>query len=150
MPVHAGEVGELIITNLGRIGYPVIRYRSGDLVRLNEDICDCGRTFSRLEGGILGRVDDMIVVRGINIFPSALENLINKCNAVEEYRVIVSSEKKMRQLTIELELNEHKRLDYLLSYCESPECRRKTLLSYFDDISNECNNCDNCLNTEKK
>ena len=71
-PVSEGEIGELIITNLGRFGYPVIRYRSGDLVRLNQDICECGRTFSRFEGGVLGRVDDMFVIRGINVFPSAI------------------------------------------------------------------------------
>ncbi len=61
-PVQAGEQGELVITNLGRIGYPVIRYRSGDLVRLNPDSCECGRTFVRFEGGVLGRSDDMEVV----------------------------------------------------------------------------------------
>ena len=105
MPVPPGELGELIITNLGRFGYPVIRYRSGDLVCLNKVICECGRTFSRLEGGVLGRVDDMVVVRGINVFPSALENLIHRCSSVEEYRVTVSTEREMRYLTIELELN---------------------------------------------
>ena len=107
MPVPSGEKGELIITNLGRIGFPVIRYRSGDLVCLNKVICECGRTFSRFEGGVLGRVDDMIIVRGINVFPSAIENLIHQCNSVEEYRATVSTERGMRHLTIELELNKN-------------------------------------------
>ena len=97
-PVPAGEQGELVITNLGRIGYPVIRYRSGDLVRLNPESCECGRTFVRFEGGVLGRSDDMVVVRGINVFPSAVENLVRKCEAVEEFRITISTEREMAHL----------------------------------------------------
>ncbi len=67
--VSPGEIGELTLTNLGRWGAPVVRYRSGDRVRLATGACACGRTFARLEGGILGRVDDMLVVRGVNVFP---------------------------------------------------------------------------------
>ncbi|HSE95964.1 MAG TPA: AMP-binding protein, partial [Methylomirabilota bacterium] len=65
-PVEPGEVGELTLTNLGRWGSPVLRYRSGDQVRRARGPCPCGRTFARLEGGILGRVDDMLIVRGVN------------------------------------------------------------------------------------
>jgi phenylacetate-CoA ligase len=106
-PVPEGEQGELIITNLGRIGFPVIRYRSGDLVRLNPEPCKCGRTFSRFEGGVLGRADDMVVVRGINVFPSAVENLIRQCEAVEEFRITVSTEREMGNLELELELSKN-------------------------------------------
>ncbi|SVA13620.1 uncharacterized protein METZ01_LOCUS66474, partial [marine metagenome] len=101
-PVSEGEQGELIITNLGRIGFPVIRYRTGDLVRLNHEPCKCGRTFPRFEGGVLGRVDDMVVVRGINVFPSAIENLIRRSDEVEEFRITVSTVKQMGHLSIEL------------------------------------------------
>jgi len=104
-PVSVGEQGELVITNLGRIGFPVIRYRSGDLVRLNPEPCECGRTFPRFEGGVLGRADDMVVVRGVNVFPSAIENLVRRCNAVEEFRITVSTKREMGHLAIELELN---------------------------------------------
>ena len=103
-PVSEGEQGELIITNLGRIGFPVIRYRTGDLVRLNHEPCKCGRTFPRFEGGVLGRVDDMVVVRGINVFPSAIENLVRRSDEVEEFRITVSTVKQMGHLTIELDL----------------------------------------------
>jgi len=106
-PVPAGEQGELVITNLGRIGYPVIRYRSGDLVRLNPESCECGRTFVRFEGGVLGRSDDMVVVRGINVFPSAVENLVRQCEAVEEFRITVSTEREMAHLTIDLEISKN-------------------------------------------
>ncbi len=103
-PVDAGVQGELIITNLGRIGFPVIRYRTGDLVRLNHEPCKCGRTFPRFEGGVLGRVDDMVVVRGINVFPSAIENLVRRSDEVEEFRITVSTVKQMGHLSIELDL----------------------------------------------
>ena len=102
--VSEGEQGELIITNLGRIGFPVIRYRTGDLVRLNHEPCKCGRTFPRFEGGVLGRVDDMVVVRGINVFPSAIENLVRRSDEVEEFRITVSTVKQMGHLLIELDL----------------------------------------------
>ena len=106
-PVSEGEQGELIITNLGRIGFPVIRYRTGDLVRLNHEPCKCGRTFPRFEGGVLGRVDDMVVVRGINVFPSAIENLIRRSDEVEEFRITVSTVKQMGHLSIELDLKNY-------------------------------------------
>ncbi len=106
-PVSVGEQGELVITNLGRIGFPVIRYRSGDLVRLNPEPCECGRTFPRFEGGVLGRADDMVVVRGVNVFPSAVENLVRRCNVVEEFRITVSTKREMGHLAIELELKKN-------------------------------------------
>ena len=106
-PVSEGDQGELIITNLGRIGFPVIRYRTGDLVRLNHEPCKCGRTFPRFEGGVLGRVDDMVVVRGINVFPSAIENLIRRSDEVEEFRITVSTVKQMGHLSIELDLKKY-------------------------------------------
>ena len=105
--VSEGEQGELIITNLGRIGFPVIRYRTGDLVRLNHEPCKCGRTFPRFEGGVLGRVDDMVVVRGINVFPSAIENLVRRSDEVEEFRITVSTVKQMSHLSIELDLKKN-------------------------------------------
>ena len=106
-PVSVGEQGELVITNLGRIGFPVIRYRTGDLVRLNPEPCECGRTFPRFEGGVLGRADDMVVVRGVNVFPSAIENLVRRCNVVEEFQIMVSTKREMGHLAIELELNKN-------------------------------------------
>ena len=116
-PVPAGEQGELIITNLGRIGYPVIRYRSGDLVVLNQQKCTCGRSFARFEGGVIGRADDMVVVRGVNIFPSAVENLVRQCESVEEFRITVTTDREMGNLAIELELSKN----------ANPESARKTV-----------------------
>lgn len=105
-PLLPGEMGELIITNLGRVGFPVIRYRTGDLVRLNTEPCRCGRTFVRFEGGVLGRVDDMVIVRGVNVFPSAIENLVRQVEAVDEFRINVFTKQKMGELAIEIEVAE--------------------------------------------
>lgn len=102
-PVPAGEEGELVITNLGRIGFPVIRYRTGDVVQIDDAPCPCGRTFTRFAGGVIGRADDMIVVRGVNVFPAAVENLLRRHGAVDEFRVAVTRVREMAQLEIEIE-----------------------------------------------
>ncbi len=80
--------GELVLTNLGRLGSPLIRYRTGDHVRLAAAPCACGRTFQRLEGGILGRLDDMLIVRGVNVFPAAIEAIVRRF-PVEEFQIEV-------------------------------------------------------------
>ncbi len=101
-----GETGELVITNLGRVGFPVIRYRTGDLVCLNSTPCICERTFARFEGGVLGRYDDMVIVRGVNIFPSAIENIVRQFDNVDEFRIEVNTRREMRELAVEVELEE--------------------------------------------
>lgn len=102
--VPAGERGELVLTNLGRWGFPVIRYRTGDLVKMNFDRCDCGRSFLRFDGGILGRADDMVTVRGVNVFPAGVENIIRKFTEVDEFRITVRKFKQMDEMDIEVEL----------------------------------------------
>jgi phenylacetate-CoA ligase len=92
LTLKEADEGELVITNLGRIGSPVLRYRTGDHVRLNRDICECGRTFARMEGGIVGRIDQMLTVRGVNIFPSSLESIVRSFPRVQEFRVIVDDD----------------------------------------------------------
>ncbi len=102
-PVHEGQTGELILTNLGRWGNPAIRYRTGDLVRHGGYSCACGRTFLLLPGGVLGRVDDMLIVRGVNVYPSALANILHRFPEVKEYRVIVTSEGPMDEIALQVE-----------------------------------------------
>ncbi|MBI3635133.1 MAG: phenylacetate--CoA ligase family protein [Candidatus Rokubacteria bacterium] len=85
----AAHEGELVLTNLGRVGSPVVRYRTGDRVRLADEPCACGRTFARLEGGIRGRLDDMLIVRGVNVFPSAIEEIVRRFPAVDEFQIEV-------------------------------------------------------------
>ena len=105
-PVGAGEEGELVITNLGRIGFPVIRYRTGDMVRVDDTPCPCGRTFTRFAGGVIGRADDMIVVRGVNIYPAAVEDLLRRHAAVDEFRVTATRVNELAEIQIEIECRE--------------------------------------------
>jgi phenylacetate-CoA ligase len=102
--VPAGQAGELVLTPLGRIGSPVLRYRTGDLVKASQEpVCACGRSDLALEGGILSRVDDMIVVRGVNIYPSAVEEIIRSIGGVAEYRAHVDTARSLAELRIEIE-----------------------------------------------
>ncbi len=102
-PVAPGQRGELVVTNLGRPGMPLIRYRTGDLAEVVEEPCGCGRTFARLAGGILGRADEMLVVRGVNVFPSAIEGVLREFPAIAEFRVEVSRVNQMDELRLLVE-----------------------------------------------
>jgi phenylacetate-CoA ligase len=102
-PVNEGENGELVLTNLGRWGSPLIRYRTGDQVRLTRGKCKCGRWFARLEGGILGRVDDMFIVRGNNVFPTAVEGVVRGFPEVAEFRCAVTANGALAQVKLEIE-----------------------------------------------
>jgi phenylacetate-CoA ligase len=103
-PVGPGTTGELVLTNLGRTGSPILRYRTGDTVRLACDgTCECGSQEMALEGGILGRRDDMVVVRGVNLYPSAVEQVLRASGGVAEYRVEVYSERSLTEVSIEIE-----------------------------------------------
>ncbi len=102
--VPAGEIGELVITNLGRTGFPVIRYRTGDLVRPNLSPCACGRTFARFDGGLLGRSDDMVTIRGVNVYPTAIENVIRQFGSVDEFQVTVTTLREMQHLEVQIEV----------------------------------------------
>src|SRR5205823_718231 len=101
--VPAGTPGELVLTNLGRWGSPLIRYRTGDLVRVDPKPCPCGSPFVRLAGGILGRCDDMIHLRGNNVYPGALEALVRRFPEVAEFRVEVDRTAALAALRIEVE-----------------------------------------------
>ncbi|MBX3745633.1 MAG: AMP-binding protein [Verrucomicrobiae bacterium] len=102
-PDHA--IGELVLTTLGRVGSPLIRYRTGDLVRARPiaSPCPCGSVDLALDGGILGRADDMVVIRGVNVFPSAVEEVIRDVGGIAEYRAEVHAEGALRELRIEIE-----------------------------------------------
>jgi phenylacetate-CoA ligase len=102
-PVPVGQVGELVLTNLGRLGSPLLRYRTGDLVRVERRPCSCGRIFMRFDGGILGRTDDMIHVRGNNLYPSSLEAVIRQFAEVAEYQIAITRAGELTQVRIALE-----------------------------------------------
>jgi phenylacetate-CoA ligase len=103
-PVPDGVHGELVLTNLGRTASPVIRYRTGDIVVRRSDPCICGRTWARLEGGILSRVDDMVNIKGVNVYPVGIESVVRRFAEVVEFRSIVSPVGSMRSLRMEIEV----------------------------------------------
>ncbi len=98
-----GEVGELLITNLGRIGSPLIRYRTRDLVQAGTDKGPDERELLWLPGGILGRSDDMVTVRGNNVFPSSIEAVLREIDDVAEFRIDVKTVRSMHELCITVE-----------------------------------------------
>lgn len=104
-PSAAGETGELVLTTLGRLGSPLLRYRTGDLVRPRTapGSCACGTRDLALEGGVLGRTDDMVVIRGVNVFPSAVEEVVMGVSGAGEYRAEVRSVGAMLELRVEVE-----------------------------------------------
>jgi len=98
--------GELVLTNLGRLGSPLVRYRTGDRVRLAQTPCACGRTFARLPGGILGRLDDMLIVRGVNVFPTAIEGIVRRFPAVDEFQIEVFRDGALEELRVLVEVED--------------------------------------------
>lgn len=102
-PVGDGAEGELVLTNLFRRGFPLIRYRTGDRARLTRGRCRCGRHFARLEGGLLGRADDMFFVRGNNVYPAAVEDIVRGVTGVAEFRATLRRRASMIDLRIEVE-----------------------------------------------
>jgi phenylacetate-CoA ligase len=93
-----------VVTNLGRAPSPLIRYRTGDIVVRRSGPCACGSGFARLEGGILSRADDMVNVRGVNVYPSAVEAVVRRFPEVREYRATVTANGALRELSIEIEM----------------------------------------------
>ena len=102
LPADDGELSELVLSCLGRAGSPVIRYRTGDLVRPTwNDDQECG--FVLLAGGVLGRTDDMMIIRGMNIFPTSIEQILRSFPEIVEYRMTAFKESRLDQLLVEIE-----------------------------------------------
>lgn len=106
--VAEGEKGELVLTSLTKEALPIIRYRTGDITRLLESECACGRTSVRISR-LLGRADDMLIVRGINVFPSQIEDVIVKIPEItEHFQVILDRNKKMLdEITVKVEITDN-------------------------------------------
>ncbi len=104
-PVEDGDTGELVVTALARTGFPVIRYRTGDIVERRPEPCGSGHPGRWLPQGILGRSDDMVVIRGMNVFPSAIEQTLREFAGVGEFRITFYSEPTaMDEVKLEVEL----------------------------------------------
>ncbi len=102
--VAPGELGELVLTTLGRPGSPLLRYRTGDLVRPStRGAAELGVVELALEGGILARADDMVVVRGVNLYPSAVEEVVRSLPEIVEYRVLLDRGGPLVEMRVEIE-----------------------------------------------
>ena len=110
-PLPMGESGELVITTLTKEGMPLIRYRTRDIASLNDDPCPCGRTSVKLNK-ITGRSDDMLIIRGVNVFPSQIESVLLKNNNIEpHYHINVDRVNNLDVMEIVVELSPNVALD---------------------------------------
>lgn len=107
-PLPYGEAGERVVTSFGRAAIPLIRYRTADLVRkVPAGECSCGRTGDLYAGGVLGRVDDMLLVRGTNVYPSAVEGVVREFGEVGEFQVRVFRTESLRdEIALRVECGE--------------------------------------------
>jgi len=104
-PLAPGAVGELVVTTLTKEGFPVLRYRTKDITRLNYDVCECGRTHVRMDK-VMGRSDDMLIIKGVNVFPTQIESVLVGTNHIgPHYQLIVRRGKNfMDNLEVKVEL----------------------------------------------
>ncbi len=105
MPVAYGERGERVVTSFGREMIPVLRYRTRDLVeRVPAARCGCGRVYDIYAGGILGRVDDMLLIRGTNVYPRAIESIVRSHPEIDEFQIVVAKANDIDEITLRVEL----------------------------------------------
>jgi phenylacetate-CoA ligase len=102
-PLPEGEVGELVFSTLTKEALPLLRYRTGDLASLTREPCACGRTFARMSR-VLGRTDDMLIIRGVNVFPSEIERALLAIPELEpHYQLVVERPERLDELTVQVE-----------------------------------------------
>jgi phenylacetate-CoA ligase len=102
-PVRDGETGELVFTTLTKEAMPLLRYRTGDLASVTREPCSCGRTFARMSR-ILGRTDDMLIIRGVNVFPSEIERVLLSVEGIApHYQLVVDRRERLDELTVQVE-----------------------------------------------
>jgi phenylacetate-CoA ligase len=104
MPVKDGVTGDLVITTINKEGIPLVRYKTRDICTLNREICECGRTHARMSKPA-GRTDDMLIIRGVNVFPSQIESVLLSIGETEpHYQIIVERVKNLDTMTVEIEI----------------------------------------------
>ncbi|MEM2244824.1 MAG: phenylacetate--CoA ligase, partial [Archaeoglobaceae archaeon] len=109
--VGEGEKGELVVTTLSKEAMPLLRWRTGDITVMETEKCNCGRTHPRIMR-ILGRSDDMLIVRGVNVFPSQVEHVLMQIPELgEHYMIILDRVENLDEMTIQVELSEKVQID---------------------------------------
>jgi phenylacetate-CoA ligase len=128
-PVNPGEVGELVITTLTKEAFPVIRYRTRDLTRLLPESCPCGRTLRRMNR-VLGRSDDMLIIRGVNVFPQQIETVLFEIEGVApHYQIVIDRKGALDETTVNVEVSETIFFDEMKKQSELKETIKKRLAS---------------------
>lgn len=128
-PVAPGEVGELVVTTLTKEAFPVIRFRTRDLTRLITEPCPCGRTFVRMSR-VMGRTDDMLIIRGVNVFPSQIESILFDIEGTEpHYQIVVERDDALDRATVLVEVSEAIFFDEMKKQSEMVGLIRKRLAS---------------------
>ena len=126
-PVAAGEVGELVITTLTKEAFPVIRYRTRDLTRLISEPCPCGRTLTRMQR-VMGRTDDMLIIKGVNVYPSQIEEILFEVEGTKpHYQIVVEREGRLDKATVLVEVVESIFFDQMTKQRELIELIKKRL-----------------------
>ena len=124
-----GETGELVITCLCKEALPLVRYRTGDLTKLMYEPCKCGRTTVRMEN-LSGRADDMLVIRGVNVFPSQIEEVLLRIEEIgPHYEILVERKNRLDVMTISVELIDDRLLDSYAKLSELEQSIRASLKS---------------------
>jgi len=128
-PVAPGEIGELVITTLTKEAFPVIRFRTRDLTRLMPEPCPCGRKTIRMLR-VMGRTDDMLIIRGVNVFPSQIENVLMSVEGTEpHYQIVVDRKGALDEVTVMVEVSESIFFDEMKKQHELIETIKKRLAS---------------------
>jgi len=129
VPVKPGEPGELVITTLTKEAFPVIRYRTRDLARLIPSQCPCGRTMIRMTR-VFGRTDDMLIVRGVNVFPQQIETVLFEIEGVApHYQIVIDRKGALDETTVNVEVSESIFFDEMKKQSELKETIKKRLAS---------------------
>jgi phenylacetate-CoA ligase len=128
-PVKPGEVGELVITTLTKEAFPMIRYRTRDLTRVIEERCPCGRTLRRM-ARVMGRTDDMLIIRGVNVFPSQIEAVLFEIEGTEpHYQIVIDRKGALDEATVLVEVSEQIFFDQMKKQAELKETIKKRIAS---------------------
>jgi phenylacetate-CoA ligase len=128
-PVKPGEIGEMVITTLTKEAFPVIRYRTRDLTRLLPETCPCGRTMKRMTR-VFGRTDDMLIIRGVNVFPQQIENVLFEIEGVApHYQIIIDRKGALDDTTVNVEVSESMFFDEMKKQSKLKETIKKRLAS---------------------
>jgi len=128
-PVKPGETGEMVITTLTKEAFPVIRYRTRDLTRITAAPCPCGRTMRRMSR-VFGRTDDMLIIRGVNVFPQQIETVLFEIEGVApHYQIIIDRKGALDETTVNVEVSESIFFDEMKKQTELKETIKKRLAS---------------------